>query len=101
MISLMETQKLSHCIGRTVVRLPREPRNLVECSHRGPRRGPRRVIYGTIIAFELQQLIWIKVLWAYPARSEANHRSIRYSLLVPSCCLESSAKTAQLYVTQP
>ena len=59
MISLMETQKLSHCIGRTVVRLLREPPNLVECSH----RGSRRVIYGTIIAFELQQLIWIKVLW--------------------------------------
>ena len=37
------------------------------------------MIYGTIIAFELQQLIWIKVLWAYPPRSEANHRSIRYS----------------------
>src|SRR5271166_4371611 len=53
MISLMETQKLSHCIGRTVVRLLREPPNLVECSH----RGSRRVIYGTIIAFELQQLI--------------------------------------------
>ena len=75
MISLMETQKLSHCIGRTVVRLLREPRNLVEYSH----RGSHRLICGTIIAFELQQLIWIKVLWAYPARSEANHRS--YSLL--------------------
>ena len=90
MISLMETQKLSHCIGRTVVRLLREPRNLVECSH----RGSRRVIYGTIIAFELQQLIWIKVLWAYPARSEANHRSIRYSLSVPACCLERQDSAA-------
>jgi hypothetical protein len=53
MISLMENQKLSHCIGRTVVRLLWEPRTLVECSH----RGSRRVIYGTISAFELQQLI--------------------------------------------
>jgi hypothetical protein len=53
MISLMETRKLSHCIGRTVVRLLWEPRTLVEGSH----RGSGHVIYGTIIAFELQQLI--------------------------------------------
>ena len=33
MISLLKTQQLSYCIGRTVVRLLREPRNLVECSH--------------------------------------------------------------------
>jgi len=89
MISLMETQKLSHCIGRTVVRLLWEPRNLIEC-------------YSTIIAFELQQLIWIKVLWAYPATSEANHRSIRYSLLVISSqLLPRAPRQRSFYVTQP
>jgi hypothetical protein len=54
-ISLVQTQNLSHCIGRTV-ELLWEPRTLVERS----RRGSRRVIYGTILAFELEQLIWIK-----------------------------------------
>jgi hypothetical protein len=56
-------------------------------SHRMQSSGLTCVFYDTIIVFELQQLIWIKVLWAYPARSEANHRSIRCSLLVPSCRL--------------
>lgn len=98
MISLMETQKLSHCIGRTVVRLLWEPRTLVECSHRGPRRGPRRVIYGTIIAFELQQLIWIKVLWLTQRGREPTIDLLAALYHFPPV---ASIQAAQLYITQP
>ena len=94
MISLMETQKLSHCIGRTVVRLLREPSNLVECSH----RGSRRVIYGTIIAFELQQLIWIKVLWLTQRGREPTIDLLAALYHFPPV---ASIQAARLYVTQP
>ena len=94
MISLMETQKLSHCIGRTVVRLLREPRNHVEYSH----RGSRRVIYGTIIAFELQQLIWIKVLWLTQRGREPTIDLLAALYHFPPV---ASIQAAQLYVTQP
>jgi len=97
MISLMETQKLSHCIGRTVVRLLRgEPRNHVEYSH----RGSRSVIYGTIIAFELQQLIWIKVLWGL--RGEVGGQSPIYSLLFKFPAVSNQTpRQRSFYVTQP
>jgi len=93
MISLMETQKLSHCIGRTF-RLLWEPRNLVECSH----RGSRRVIYGTIIAFELQQLIWIKVLRLTQRGREPTIDLLAALYHFPPV---ASIQAAQLYITQP
>ena len=96
MISLMETQKLSHCIGRTCsVAVGASQSRRMQSS------GLTSLIYGTIIAFELQQLIWIKVLWCLPG--EVGGQPPIYSLLFISSQLlpRVSAKQRNFYVTQP
>jgi hypothetical protein len=88
-ISLTETRKLSHCIGRTVVRLLWKPHTLVECSP-----------YGTIIDFELQQLIWIKFKWAYLARLEATDLLATLHQF-PAVASNQAPRQRNFYVTQP
>lgn len=73
-------------------------RRMQSPGRRGPRRGPRRVIYGTIIAFELQQLIWIKVLWLTQRGREPTIDLLAALYHFPPV---ASIQAAQLYITQP
>jgi hypothetical protein len=96
MISLMETQKLSHCIGRTF-------RVAVGASQsrRMQSSGLTSLIYGTIIAFELQQLIWIKVLWDCLPGEVGGQPPIYSLLFISSQLLPRAPRQRSFYVTQP
>ena len=76
--AIASTHDLSDGNPETVA-LHRPHRGSVAAGASQSRRIQSCVIYGTIIAFELQQLIWIKVLWGL--RGEVGGQPPIYSLL--------------------
>ena len=67
-------------------------------SRRMQSSGLTSLIYGTIIAFELQQLIWIKVLWLTQRGREPTIDLLAALYHFPPV---ASIQAAQLHVTQP